>query len=632
MPHCSVRSRTVTGNTRHQRDVSNRTSVATTLSLLCTLAMAGCKCESTNKHPFTPFGVATEIRPPEEPGGATAPEDGTRESDFARVAGQLVNPPAPSVRVGDSEIRAPEGKLIAQYVVANLDASAGPAVIAWLVSGARVGSTKAATSEEPLVLIQADQPPKKLAHFPAFVPRSDDCPLVSTLDVTGPHTVTWDVRADCPAGSLIPRSPHRSVAIMSLLHPSPLRLQLRLSEPAPGESLELEVDTADIDGDDHDDATFTFRLQSRTEASTSNSQPVPPAEARLVWLDRAAGMARDYSEPRKSFTALGSLETVRARGQNTSRQVGSRIQFARRLFAYLCKEAGTYRLTDVDGTAIACGDLSAAMDAWATAEVAASLTQHHYARAVLAYEQASWFGGGTTAKTNQNLVKSLRSAISSRSVHSDVLDVRATTPSPGPHYSPLRYVEEALFIGTPTGVRRFRDGTLTDASDEVDPWSLVAFGPAGQRLSQLAFPCNEALVFGSSQTNSGTYGTALTTDILSPRPGVCESRNSAPDIDFRPIAWAQEGLSAYIGPLAVGPAPRFRQPGSPQSTNGTFAITSGKLGLLVQSPALAEFWEPTPKVESLTDCVIADSGTRAACIGEGRVVVLTASSSTPQGR
>ncbi len=628
MPHCSVRSRTVTGNTRHQRDVSNRTSVATTLSLLCTLAVAGCKCESTNQRPFTPFGVATEVRPPEEPGGAPAPKDETRASEFARVSGQLINPPAHSVMVGDSEIRAPEGKLIAQYVVANLDASPGAEVVAWLVSEARGGGA----SDEPLVLIKADQPPKKLAPFPAFVPRSHDCTLSSTLDVTGPRTVTWDVRADCPEGSLIPRSPHRSVAIISPLHPSPLRLQLRLSEPAPGEVLELEVDTADIDSDDHDDAALTFSIHAQAETPAPNSQPVLPAEARLVWLDRAAGMARDYSEPRKSFTALGSLETVRAKGQNTSRQVGSRIQFARRLFAYVCKEASTYRLTDVDGTAISCGDLSAAMDAWTTAEVVASLTQHHYARAVLAYEQASWFGGGTTAKTNQNLVKSLRAAISSRSVNSDFLDVRATTPSPGPHYSPLRYVDEALFIGTPTGVRRFRDGTLTDASDEVDPWSLVAFGPAGQRLSQLAFPCNEALVFGSSQTNSGTYGTALTTDILSPRPGVCESRNSAPDIDFRPIAWAQEGLSAYIGPLAVGPAPRFRQPGSPQSTNGAFAITSGKLGLLVQSPAVAEFWAPTPEAEGLTDCVIANSGARAACLREGRVVVLTTSPSTTGAR
>lgn len=631
MLRCSARSHTddaASGNVRRPvlRQPFSRRLTQLTAALvpwMSVLSVSGCKCENNTKRPFTPFGVATEVRPAEALATTDTSTATTDPTAFTRVTGQTVNPPAATVRVGDTELRAPDGKFIAQYVVLPSETNAVPSVVAWVVNGSDPESRLAAV-DEPLFLLKPEENPKKLASFPAYVPRSLDCTLDSALDVTGPRSVTWDVQASCPPGTLIARAPHRSIAVIDPTHATPIRLQLRLAAPAADEHVEVVVTTQDVDNDGHDDATVLFRMSAASETSTQQKAGAAPAEARLTWLDRAAGMSRDNTEPRQSFISLGNLETLRAKGPNTSRQVQPRIQYARRLFAYLCKEAGTYRVTDVDGTAITCGDTRAAMDAWATADVTASLTQNHYARALLAYEQASWFGSGVSDKTNAALVKAIKAAISTRNVHSRGLDVRATAPTPGPHYSSLRYVEETLFIGTPTGVRRFRDGKLEDASDEVDAWPLVAFGPAGQRLTQLTFPCNEAVIYGASQTNSGTFGVALTTDILSSRPGVCDSRGTVPDVDFRPIAWTNEGLSAYVGPLAVGPTPKFRQPGSPQSNNGNFSITTGKLGLVVQDTKSTELWSPSPAVGRLTDCVIADSGKQVACIEDGRVVVLTA--------
>lgn len=602
---------------------SGRTwSIGAIATCASALAGIGCKCESDPKRPFTPFGVATEVRPAT---GPSAPEDATSNDTstaaFTRVVGQLVNPPAAVLHVGEWTLRAPDNQFFAQYVAADLDDKPGVEVVAWLVSGPDPQAGRPARGE-PLVLFQRDQPPKTLAQFPAFVPRSDGCSLQTDLTATGKTTVTWDVTANCAAGTLIPRSPYRSLTVLAPLHPNPVRLQLRLAEPIAEEHVNVEVSTDDLDGDGHDDATITFTLDVvEAEGSTTKTQP---AEARLTWLDRAAGMARDNTEPKKSFASLGNLELVRAKGQNTSRQVPRRINYARRLFAYLCKESATYRVTDVDGTPVVCGDLTPAFDSWVTSEVTAALTQRHYARAVLGFEQGTWFGSGLSTKASKAVEKLLRDAIATKAVAVDVLDVRAASPAPGPHYAPLRYVEETLFVMTGRGVQRFRNGTLEDASDEVDPWTLVAFGPEAQRLSLLAFPCNDANVVGSSQTNTGNFGTALVTDILSPRPGLCAGRGATPDIEFRPVAWTrEEGLSAYVGPVAVGAPPRFRQPGSPQSDNGSWAISSGKLGLLVQTPTSAEFWSTPSEFGNLTDCVISDSGARAACLQGNRVAVLT---------
>lgn len=592
-------------------------------------AISGCTCESSVHQPYTPFGIATEVTTAPAVASATqqAPDAGTTRR-FAPIQGDVLTPPSPSVRIGEWKIQAPEGMLIAQYVGVELDGDDRTEAVGWVIPQKDVK----AAQQGALVLFRQGRDNLILQRFPGFIPQTPGCALNTHLAATGPTTVTWDVAAECPEGAVIPRAPTRSLVVVAPLHAEPVRLQLRLAPPPQGEQLNVEVDTSDQDGDGHDDAVITFSMQSKPPSAESveGEQPPlprdtssPPSEARFVWLDRAAGMARDTSEPQASFARLGSIETVRAQGPTTSRLVAERINNARRLFAYLCKESGTYRMTDANGTSFTCGTLLEAFDNYATADVTAALTQSNPARALLAFEQSSWFGNGISAKVERALERDLRTHIPSRQASARVVEARALAPSPDPHFSPLRYVDEdALLIATEDGIWRGHEQSLKDVSDEVDPWPLLVFSPDGQRLTQLTFPCNEPTVGASSQTQAGNLEVALTTDILSPRPGLCDGRGKAPNIDFRPTAWSNEGLSAFLGPSEIGPPPRFRQPGSPVSPNGAHAIVRTKLGLVVLTRERAAFWETRLDETQLSDCVIANSGTRAACLLGTRVVEL----------
>ncbi len=222
----------------------------------------------------------------------------------------------------------------------------------------------------------------------------------------------------------------------------------------------------------------------------------------------------------------------------------------------------------------------------------------------------------------KSLEKQLRAQVPSREATVKQVNAKVPSPSAGPHFAPLRYLEEVLLIATPNGVFRFASEQLADASDEYDPWPLSVVSPSGQRLTQVTYRCDEPTVGATAQTNTGLFETVLTTDILSARPGLCEGKGTAPDTDFRPVAWSPEGLSAFLGPVQLGASAHYRQPGSPLSPNGSFAVAHTKLGLLVLGPTNAELWNLPSDTPELSDCVIADSGTRVACVEGSHVVEL----------
>lgn len=547
------------------------------------------------------------------------PDAGEKRS-FKKQKAKVLSPPSGTIRVGAWQVQAPEGALFTSYLLLALDGTEQPSVVATLVRGSE-RPTQGERSQPTLVLLQRGSSPKPLAPFPAFVPTAADCNITSDLRSTGPTTVTWDVEAQCSKATLA-RAPTRSVSVIAPLSPRPVRLQLRLAPSPATEHVELEVDSADIDADGHDDAEITFALSQQTEDGAA-----PPVEARevtasLVWFDRAAGMARDPAQPQATFLALANAALGLAKGPTTSRSVAPRINLGRRLFAYLCKEAASYRVTDSDGSALSCGDLRTAFEQFAQAEVSAALTQKNFARALFAFEQADWFGTGISAAMRKNLEKQLRAALPARATTLKTINAKIMSPHPGPHFAPLRYLEEVLLIATPNGVWRWASEQLSDASDEYDPWPLVVFSPSAQRLTQVTYRCDEPTVGATAQATSGLFETVLTTDILSARPGLCEGKGVAPDTDFRPVAWSPDGLSAFLGPLQLGAPSHYRQPGSPLSPNGSFAIAQTKLGLLVLGPQSAELWNVPSDSPDFTDCVIADSGTRVACVAGLYVVEL----------
>lgn len=585
------------------------------------LVASGCTCERQKDTPFTPFGVATVVNAESLTASASSdvPDAGQKRS-FKKQKATPLQPPASSIRVGPWEISAPDGTLLTSYLPMELDDEQGPEVIATVVRTKDVsGATERAPHAQPtLMLLRRGQPPKPLVPFPTFVPTGSTCEVTTSLQSTGPSTVAWDVEARCQERTQA-RAPTRALSVVAPLAARPVRLQLRLAAAPPSEKATLSVDSADIDADGHDDAEITFVLRNESPPEGNETSEV---SASLVWFDRAAGMARDPAQPQATFLALGNGALAMAKGPTTSRHVSNRVNLARRLFAYLCKEGAAYRVTEADGSALSCGDLRTAFEQFAQAEVTAALTQKNFARALLAFEQADWFGPGISAAMRKTLEKQLRTAIPSRKANVRALNVKPSPPPAGPHFAPLRYLEQTLLIATPSGVWRWATEQLADASDEYDPWPLLVTSPSGQRLTQVTYRCDEPTVSVTAQSQSGLFETVLTTDILSARPGLCEGKGKAPDTDFRPVAWSLDGLSAFLGPVQLGASAQFRQPGSPLSPNGTFAIAQTKLGLLVLGPTSAELWNLPPDTPELTDCVIADSGTRAACREGARAVEL----------
>lgn len=580
---------------------------------LAVFASGGCRCERDGHKPYTPFGVATSLEDPLAHPPVDDARDAGASSDgaFKPVEAAELVPPSASVSVGSWRLRALSGRLISHYLVLHSDQPQQPEVVAWLVPQA------GAESGQPpgeLWWFKENDSSEKLSGFPGFVPTGSSCSHRIALSQTGPNTVTLDVSADCPTGT-IPRAPVRSISVLAP-HGTPRQLlQLRLAAPHADEHLSVVVDSTDRDGDGRDDVAAHFTLGVGADQ--------PHATVPFVWLERAAGLSRDFSEPTRSFRDIGSVEVVRAKGRTTSKEVPARVEAARRLFAMLCRQGGVYRITDRDGNAFRCGDLTEAFSWYVEAEVQAALTQRQFSSALLAYERADWYGFGPSARSRAATAEKLRQAIGTTPVELQRVPVRAMQPNVEPRLSPLRFgLGSTLFILTPDGVVQWRGGRLEDASEEMDPWPLLVFSPDGQRLTSVSYPCDRPTVELQSQTPEGRLEVALRTPFFAPRPGLCQGNADFYRPPLRPVAWSAEGLTTFFGPVRLGVAARFRSPGAPVSANGKHFVVPTSIGLYVEVAGEPSLWETGTHVSTLTDCVIDDHGTRVACLDGRRGVAL----------
>ena len=91
-----------------------------------------------------------------------------------------------------------------------------------------------------------------------------------------------------------------------------------------------------------------------------------------------------------------------------------------------------------------------------------------------------------------------------------------------------------------------------------------------------------------------------------------------------PIAWAAEGISAFVGSSLVGTLPAHPPMGSALSPNGRFAAVATEQGLMVSSSDKATLWvfdDPTLPAQ-LGDCVVSNNAQAAACVVGGRAYVI----------
>jgi hypothetical protein len=582
-----------------------------TSAALAILVATGCRCDE--ERPYTPFQVPPTALPSGDGSspGAEAPSTEMTPRAFVPVdALRVAGDARQRFRLDDGvEFAAPQGLALDQILVADFDGDGKDELVAFALPTAETTSP----AEGSLWLLRPGSPkPSRILKVPGFVPSGPGCTARARLRRTGPQTLTLDVEATCEA-TLLPGAPTRALSVVAPLARSPELLTLRLAAPAPGEKVDIDVVTTDRDADGRDDIELSVKLlKDREEAEVT---------ARFVWIDRAAGLARDRTEPAKGFKDLGSVEVVRAAGKNTSRRVPDRIDSAIRLYGFVCAEGGVARLLDSEGSPIECGDLEQAFAWYAEAELIAALTRAEPREALGVLLRDGWFGPPWSAKTRDRLRGLFTEKYPPTPSDERRLGVRSQEPGSSPRRSPLRFGDDgALVVMTREGLARVEaNGELTPSvEDEIDPWPLVPMDGEGVRFAGVAFPCDRSEVVMLLTSRIGTPLPSAPIGLLAPRPGACGKRGNDPELsESYPLVWETGRHEALVAGRAVRPLDQ----GAPEQPRGV--VLPSALGLWVETVDAPTLWNVASPTE-LRDCVLAPGDRGVACVrGLSQVVVLT---------
>ena len=371
--------------------------LATLVALTCGLAACdGCG----SRKPYTPFGVASDL-PPTEPAPSAAteppPAPSTSAAFAARKAELVPNAPQSWQNQG-AKLDAPAGRRFAQVLPADFDGDQALDALAWLVPAA--GEKNAPPGE--LWYFPASAPARLLSALPGFVPSGPECALSAVLTQTGEHSATLDANATC-SSTLIARAPSRALIVVSPNVEHPVLLTLRAAAAAPDETLAFSVDSSDQDKDGRDDVRLTVSLSAPGGGE--------PAQADLVWLDRAAGSSRASGEPLASLLRNAGKTGVVARGKRGG-NAPERIASTLRLLSTLCAEGGVARLFDEEGAPFRCGDLSKLVDSLALSETIAAIYQSDVLQAFSVLARDGWYFAKLSSSQRKSIERELIRAVS----------------------------------------------------------------------------------------------------------------------------------------------------------------------------------------------------------------------------
>jgi hypothetical protein len=565
-------------------------------------------CDGCQKEkPYTPFGVTTAV--PTSDASAEAPPVSSAKVEPSKFPAALPAPPnSRKLRMGELTLEAPPRYVFDRALVLG----EGPTqqAVAWVTADAD------AHDVAPGLLMaygQAGQA-KQLLTLPSFVPIAPGCVRVTRLVQTGAASVLVDTVATCPAG-LVARVPVEAVSVVAPANDRPEVLTLRLAAPAPGEGLNVDEDSSDRDGDGREDVKLVFTLTAPEGAKAS---------ATLAFVDRAAGVSRDASEPRASL-ALAAKAILAKSGPTASAEVDA----VRRLLSSLCAEGATPRVFDAEGSPIRCGDLGNVVDTLARAEVLSRLAAKDALGAVSVLTRADWYFKRISADAEKAITKELTKRLLAVTPTASALAARPKAVK-GPHFSPLWFEHEgSLLVQTDAGVVRVsRDGTTetpADADAGTPAWPLDVTDPTGRRLSGTLCACDSSEIQLGLTDAAGAPQNGLPTRLLSPRPGGCKGRFSCPDP--APVATSADGFSVLIAgalsePRKAGKA--LPSPGSARSPDGSWLVATTALGLVVTGAA-QELWKlPEAPVDArrAQDCVVANDRTAVACVVGDKAVLL----------
>jgi hypothetical protein len=570
---------------------------------LLVLGCDGCQKEK----PYTPFGVTSALPPAED--SASVPPAPSAKVEPGKFTAALVAPAGSrKLRLGELTLDAPARYVFDRAVVLG----EGPTLqaVAWVKADADARDV----APGMLMAYAPGGQARQLMTLPSFVPIAPGCVHATRLVQTGQASVLVDTVATCPAG-LMARVPVQAVSIVAPASEKPEVLTLRVAAPAPGELLSVDEDSSDRDGDGREDIKLVFTLTGPEGAKAS---------ATLAFLDRAAGVSRDASEPRASLALAAKAILAKA-----APAASAEVDAMRRLLATLCAEAATPRVFDAEGSPIRCDDLGGVIDSLARAEVLSRLAAKDALGAVSVLTRSDWYLKKLSADAEKSITKELTKRLLAVAPTATALTTRPKAVK-GPHWSPLWFEQDgALLIQTDSGVvRASRDGTTEMAVDPdggTPAWPLDVTDPSGKRLAGSLCACDASEVQLNVTDASGAPQPGLSTRLLSPRPGGCKGRFSCPDP--QPIATSPEGFSVLVGgalsePKKMGKA--LPSPGSARSPDGAWLVATTPLGLLVTGQA-QELWKlPEAPVDArrAQDCVVANDRAAVACVVDGKVVLL----------
>jgi len=589
--------------------------------------LSGCDGCGASK-PYTPFGVASSLPRVEPPAALPVPEPSAAATPaaaegFAARKAELV-PGLPETWQGsDLNLKAPSGRRFAQVLASDFDGDQKPEALAWLVPAPK---EKDAPPGE-LWYFPNGAPARSVAAQPGFVPSSADCTLSSTLTQTGSHSATLDVSANCNA-KLIARAPSRALLVVSPSVSHPLLLSLRAAAAASDETLNFSVDSSDQDHDGRDDV--------RLSVSLANLGASEPAQADLVWLDRAAGASRSASEPAASLMRLAGKISLQARGKRAG-TASERVATTLRLLSSVCAEGGVPRLFDEDGAAFRCGNLSPVLDSLMMSDATAWLAQGDLLNAFAVLRRDGWYFNKLSSAQRKALERELLRAVS-RFEAGPALVARAQPLAPAlPHYSPLWFEPDAaLLIQGASAVTRLSADRSEEAALTADGgesrWPLELSSANGQHVLGAIHACDRSELLFNAGDRTHPILTPLTTRLLAARPASCAGHGTGPSVAIAPLSFDESGLEALVAGARVSVTPPDKKPaaglpelGTPRSPDGRWLVTPTPLGLLLVGEK-KELWQTDKLSEHadagrFTDCVVANDARAIACIDAGRAIL-----------
>jgi hypothetical protein len=607
-----------------------KTSIARLLALAALAPIPACDGCGRSEKPYTPFGVASALPTTSASSGVTDAEASEPIADAGTPAftpRPALSAPAGATRwtLDGRALDAPAERAFALGLVADFDADGQNEIVAWTVP--RVANAPRQAPGE-LWLFPTAGAPKKLTALPGFVPSGPACRHVPSLALTGPHSVTLDVSAECTA-TLLPRAPVRALSVLSPLAARPLLVTLRVAKPAAGDPFTLSVDSSDFDNDGRDDARVVVTQKPGCRGVTGACDPEPlerDVSASIVWLDRAAGTSRETSEPSASIARAAALELGRSKRKKLAPSVLGTVRNVRRLVSTLCAEGGVPRILEEDGSMIRCAPLAVTVDRLLTAEVQAALAMGDLQAATGALDRDGFYFASVSDKRRAGLEKAVLKAATV--IELGPLSTPPVHPLPAakePRLSPLAFeADGTLLAQTKSDLVRlavpYSSGEPTDPEAGIAAWPLELRTASGKRLAQLVPSCDQSeVVLGLDDPSLA--GPRL--PLLAPRPGACAGK-PAPKLPLVPLSIGKDDFGLVVAGQRVEArsTPATGGRGTARSPDGHSDVVPTSLGLLVTTNGKAELWRGSVSdARRYSDCVVANGARAVACVESGSLVI-----------